>query len=91
MDYKIWEVMAWVKGFLHYCWVNIYIVTISNEDKVYIMGPLVPKDFGISKCNLHSLQMTTSFAFVIKSVNRPNLGCCSSHLGVVLQTSTKLI
>ncbi len=57
---------------------------ISYDDTIYIMNHSIPKDVGISKCNLHFLWVTTIFGFVITSPNASNLGYWSSHYGYLI-------
>jgi hypothetical protein len=74
LDFKNWEGETKVEGFLYYCKATNKDAKISYDDTIYIMNHFIPKDVGISKCNLHLLWVTTIFGFVIMSPNVSNLG-----------------
>jgi hypothetical protein len=68
-----------MEGFLYYCKVASKDVKNSYEDTICIISYFVPRDIGMSKCNLHLLWVATVFGFVIISPSVPNLGYCSSY------------
>jgi hypothetical protein len=44
------------------------------------MGPLVPRDCKVSKCNFNLLWVVIGIAFVIKNVNWLDFGYCLNNL-----------
>jgi len=68
-----------MEGFLYYCRVVSKDAENFYENMIYITSYSIPKDIGVSKCNLHLLWVVIIFGFVIMNPNAPNLGYYLSY------------